>query len=78
MLVIIKVKNTVPQTYVMENLNGGEEVVETFYEKELQKANQAEFKIESVIKKYDNSFRLTGQTSYFPQPYSQSKKINQS
>ena len=44
----------------MENLNGGEEVVETFYEKELQKANQAEFKIESVIKKYDNSFRLTG------------------
>ena len=25
----------------MENLNGGEEVVETFYEKELQKANQS-------------------------------------
>ena len=44
----------------MENLNGGEEVVEKFYEKELQKANQSEFKIENVIKKYDNSFRLTG------------------
>ena len=32
--VIKKVKNTVPQTYVINDLNG-DEVIETFYEKEL-------------------------------------------
>ena len=37
--VIKKVKNTVPRTYVTNNLNG-EEYMGTFYEKELQKANQ--------------------------------------
>ena len=37
--VIKKVKNTVPWTYVMSDLNG-EEIIGTFYEKELQKANQ--------------------------------------
>ena len=37
--VIKKVKNTVPWTYVTNNLNG-EEYMGTFYEKELQKANQ--------------------------------------
>ena len=47
--VIIKVKNTVPWTYVIRDLNG-EEIVGTFYEKELQKANQKEFRIEKVIK----------------------------
>ena len=45
----------------------GEEIVRTFYEKELQKANQRELIVEKVIKKkvneryvkwkgYDNSF----------------------
>ena len=45
----------------------GEEIVGTFYENELQKANQKEFRIEKVIKRkgdklyvkwkgYDNSF----------------------
>ena len=34
--VIKKVKNTVPWTYVINDLNG-EEIVGTFYEKELQK-----------------------------------------
>ena len=44
------VKNTVPWIYVISHLNG-EEIVETFYKKELQKANQTEFRIERVIKR---------------------------
>ena len=36
---ISKIKNTVPRTYVINDLNG-EEIVGTFYEKELQKTNQ--------------------------------------
>ena len=48
--VIKEVKNTVPWTYVINNLNG-EEIVGTFYEKELQKASQEEFRIEKVIKR---------------------------
>ena len=43
--VIKKVKNTIPWTYVINDLNG-EEIIGTFYEKELQKTNQQEFKIE--------------------------------
>ena len=64
--VIKKVKNTVLWTYVINDLNG-EKITRTFYEKELQKANQEEFRIEKVIKRkvhkiyvkwkgYDNSF----------------------
>ena len=56
----------VPWTYVINDLNG-EEIIGTFYEKELQGTNQQEFRIEKVIKKngdkmyvkwksYDNSF----------------------
>ena len=63
--VIKKVKNTVPWTYVINDLNG-EETTGTFYEKELQKTNQEEFRIEKVIRQkgdklyvkwkgYDNS-----------------------
>ena len=37
--VVSKIKNTVPWTYVINDLNG-EEITETFYEKELQKTNQ--------------------------------------
>ena len=33
--VIQKIKNTVPWTYIINDLNG-EEIIETFYEKELQ------------------------------------------
>ena len=36
--VIKKVKNTVPWTYVINDLSG-EEIIEIFYEKELQKTN---------------------------------------
>ena len=48
--VIIKVKNTVPWTYVINDLNG-EEVFGTFYQKELQKTSQKEFRIGKVIKR---------------------------
>ena len=61
--VIKEIKNTFPWTYVIN----GEEIIGTFYEKELQKTNQEEFRIEKVIKRkddklyvkwkgYDNSF----------------------
>ena len=63
---IKKIKNTVPWTYVIDDLNG-QEITGTFYEKELQKIDQQEFRIEKVIKKkgaklyvkwkgYDSSF----------------------
>ena len=42
--IIKKIKNTVPWTYVISDLNG-EEIVGSFYEKELQKANQKEFRM---------------------------------
>ena len=48
--VIKKVKNTVPWTYVINDLNG-EEIFGIFDEKELQNTNQQVFKIEKVIKK---------------------------
>ena len=64
--VIKEIKGTVPWTYVINDLNN-EQVTGTFYENELQKANQEEIRIEKVIKKkgdklyfiwkgYDNSF----------------------
>ena len=48
-----KIKNTVSWTYVISDLNG-EEIVGSFYEKELQKTNQKEFRIEKVIKRKGN------------------------
>ena len=36
--------------HVINNLNG-EEIIGTFYEKELQKTNQQEFRIEKVMKR---------------------------
>ena len=62
-----KIKNTVPWIYAINDLNG-EEIIGTYYEKELhKKTNQQEFRIEKVIKRkgdklyvkwkdYDNSF----------------------
>ena len=47
--VIKKFKNIVPWTYVISDINS-EEIIGRFYEKELQKANQEEFRIEKVIK----------------------------
>ena len=51
--VIKKVKNTIPWTCVINDLNG-EEITGTFYEKELQKTSQEEFRIEKVIKRKGN------------------------
>ena len=61
-----KIKNTVPWTYQISDLNG-EEILGSFYQKERQKTNQEELRIEKVIKRkrnklyvkwkgYDNSF----------------------
>ena len=48
--VIKEVKNTVAWTYVINDLNG-EEIIGTFYEKELLKTNKKEFRIERVTKR---------------------------
>ena len=48
--VITEVKNTVRYTYVINDLND-DEIIGTFHEKEVQKTNQQEFRIEKVIKK---------------------------
>ena len=64
--IISKIKNPVPWTYIFNDLNG-EEITGSFYEKELQKTSQEEFRIEKVLRKkvdkiyvkwkgYDNSF----------------------
>ena len=52
---IKKVKNTVPWTYVIHDINS-KNVVGTFYEKELQETNQKEFSIEKVIKRKGDKF----------------------
>ena len=64
--IVNEIKNTVPLIYTISDLNS-EKVIETFYEKELRKTNQKEFRIEKVLKRkgdqfyvkwkgYDNSF----------------------
>ena len=64
---IDRIKNIVPCTYVINDLNC-EEITETFYKNEIQKTNQKEFRIKKVIKRkgdklyvkwkeYDNSFK---------------------
>ena len=64
--VVSKVKNAVPWTYVISDLNG-ERIAGSFYEKELQKTSQEKFRMEKVLKRkgdklyvkwkgYDNSF----------------------
>ena len=57
--VIKKVKYTVPWTYVINDLTG-EEITGTFYEKELQKTNQEEFRIEKVIRLNGDKLMLNG------------------
>ena len=42
--IVNKIKNTVPWTYVINDLNG-EEIIGTFYENELQGTRQNEFRI---------------------------------
>ena len=47
---IKKIKNIVPWTYVISDVND-EEVIRIFDEKELQNTNQKKLRIEKVIKK---------------------------
>ena len=73
---IKRVKNTVPWTYVINDLNG-DEIIGTFYEKELQKANQQEFRIEKVIKKGDKLYlKWKGYDSSF-NSWIDKKRLNQ-
>ena len=56
---IKKLKNTVPWTYVINDLNG-EEIVRTFYEKESKKKiNQKELRIEKIIKRKSDKMYVT-------------------
>ena len=57
--VITKVKNTVRWTYVINDLNG-KEILGTFYEKEMRKTNQEQFRIEKVIKKKETRCMSNG------------------
>ena len=77
-----EIKITVPWTCVIIDLNG-EEIIGTFYENELQKTDQKEFRIEKVLKKkgdklyvkwkgYDHSFNSwvdKKDYQYFPKSY---------
>ena len=56
---IKKVKSAVPWTYVINDLNS-EEMIGTFYGKELQKTNQQKFQIEKVIKKKGDKLYVKG------------------
>ena len=51
--VVSKIKNAVPWTYLISDLNG-EPITGSFYEKELQKTNKKEFRIEKVLKGKSN------------------------
>ena len=61
-----KIKNAVPWTYIINYLNS-EEIVGSFYEKELQKINQKEFRIEKLIKRKGNKlyFKWKGYNNSF-------------
>ena len=56
---ISKIKNTVPWTYVISDLNG-EPITGKFYEKELQKTSQEKFRIEKVFKEKLINYMLSG------------------
>ena len=57
--VIKEIKNTVPWTYVINDSNG-EEIIGKFYEKELQKIDQQEFRIEKGIKRKGDKLYVKG------------------
>ena len=65
-LVVSKIKKTVLRTYVISDLNG-EPITKSFYEKQLHKTSQENFRIQKAInrkgdklyvnwKEYNNSF----------------------
>ena len=65
-LVVSKIKNTVPWTYVNNDLNG-DKIIGIFYEKELQKTNQKEFRMEKVLKRKGDKlyFKWKGYSNSF-------------
>ena len=64
-LLLKKVKNAIPWTYVINDLNG-EEIIGTFYEKELQKTNQEEFRVEKVIRRKGDELYVKWKGYYNP------------
>ena len=87
---IRKVKNIVPWTYVMQDLNG-EEDFRAYYEEELHKTNQTKLRAEKVIKRKGHKFYESGKLmivsliagqikrynineSIFPKPYERSHR----
>ena len=57
--IVNEIKNIVPWAYTINYLNG-EKVIVTFYEKELQKTNQKEFRIEKYLREKVISCMLNG------------------
>ena len=57
--VVSKIKNAVPWTYAISDLNI-ETISGMFYEKELQKTNQKEFRIEKMIKRKADKMYIKG------------------
>ena len=55
--VISKIKDTVPWTYVVSDLNG-EEITGSFYEKELPETSQKELRIEKVLQRKSDKLYL--------------------
>ena len=64
--IISKIKNKIPWTYAISDLND-ETIARSFYEKELQKTNQNEYRVEKVIKRKGDKlyFKLKGFDSRF-------------
>ena len=64
--IVNEIKNTVPWTYTINDLNG-EKVIGTFYEKDLQKTNQEEFRIGKILKRKGRKLyvKWKGYDNYF-------------
>ena len=64
--IVSKIKNTVSWTYTTSDLNG-EEITGNFYEKELQKVNQEEFRIETRNQNSEIVLKRKGDKLYVKQ-----------
>ena len=60
------VKNTISWTYVINDLNG-EEIVDTFYERKLQKTNRKELRVEKVLKR--KGYNLYAKSKGYSNPF---------
>ena len=57
--IVNKIENTVPWNYTISDLNG-EKIIGSFYEKESQKTNQKEFRMEKVLKRKGDQLHVKG------------------